>query len=85
MNLSLPCLIFANVVPAFTPANISSIGPLILVAYFYQAMGFGLGLVIREFMYVPRNFWTGIVVLCGMSNWGNLRTKARFNSRVLAS
>ncbi|KAH9919673.1 uncharacterized protein B0H18DRAFT_1122322 [Fomitopsis serialis] len=45
MNVSLPALIFANVVPAFTSKNIC---------------------------YVPRNFWQGIVVLCGMSNWGNL-------------
>jgi auxin efflux carrier family protein len=73
MNLSLPCLIFANVVPAFTPSNISAIGPLMLLAYTYQAIGFVLGIILREFMYVPRNFWQGILILCGMSNWGNLR------------
>jgi predicted permease len=73
MNLSLPCLIFANVVPAFTPSNISAIGPLMLLSYIYQAFGFALGLAIREFTFVPRNFWQGIIILCGMSNWGNLR------------
>jgi predicted permease len=73
MNLSLPCLIFANVVPAFTPANVSAIGPLLLLAYMYQALGFIFGLAIREFFYVPRNFWQGIIIITGMSNWGNLR------------
>ncbi|CCL99484.1 uncharacterized protein FIBRA_01502 [Fibroporia radiculosa] len=72
MNVALPALIFSNVVPAFTPANVSALGPLFLTAFSYQAMGFTIGLLIREFFYVPRNFWQGIVVLCGMSNWGNL-------------
>ena len=73
MNLSLPCLIFANIVPAFTPANVSAIGPLLLIAFVYEAIGFTFGLAIREFCYIPRNFWQGILILCGMSNWGNLR------------
>jgi predicted permease len=73
MNVSLPCLIFANIVPAFTPANVSAIGPLFLLAFVYMAIGFTCGIVIREVCYVPRNFWQGIVILCGMSNWGNLR------------
>jgi auxin efflux carrier family protein len=72
MNLSLPCLIFANIVPAFTPSNISAIGPLMLLAYTYQAIGLIFGIILREFMYVPRNFWQGILILCGMSNWANL-------------
>jgi predicted permease len=73
MTLSLPCLIFANVVPAFTPANVSAIGPLLLLAFMYQALGFIFGLAIRELFYVPRNFWQGIVIITGMSNWSNLR------------
>ena len=73
MNVALPALIFANVVPAFTPSNISALGPLFLVAFTYQAIGFFAGLVIREVCYVPRNFWQGIIVMTGMSNWGNLR------------
>ncbi|KAI0832851.1 auxin efflux carrier [Trametes gibbosa] len=72
MNLSLPALIFANIIPAFTPSNVSAIGPLFLIAFFYQAFGFVAGLIILEFCYVPRNFWQGILVLTGMSNWGNL-------------
>ncbi|EIW61418.1 auxin efflux carrier [Trametes versicolor FP-101664 SS1] len=72
MNVSLPALIFANIVPAFTPSNVGAIGPLFLIAFFYQAFGFLAGFIIREFCYVPRNFWQGIIVLTGMSNWGNL-------------
>jgi predicted permease len=74
MNLALPALIFANVVPAFTSSNVSALGPMFLLAYLYQGMGFIFGMVIREVLYVPRNFWQGIVIMTGMSNWGNLRT-----------
>ena len=73
MNMALPALLFANVVPAFTPSNISALGPLFLIAFTYQAIGFLAGYAIREICYVPRDFWQGIIVLCGMSNWGNLR------------
>ena len=73
MNVSLPPLIFANVVPAFGPSNIAALGPLFLTAFTYQAIGFVFGLIIREICYVPRNFWQGIIVMTGMSNWGNLR------------
>ncbi|KAI0076962.1 auxin efflux carrier [Panus rudis PR-1116 ss-1] len=72
MNVSLPLLIFANIVPAFTPQNVSAIGPLFLLAVVYQIIGFFLGIIIREICYVPRNFWQGIIVLTGLSNWGNL-------------
>ncbi|EPQ50561.1 hypothetical protein GLOTRDRAFT_66910 [Gloeophyllum trabeum ATCC 11539] len=68
MNISLPCLIFANIVPAFTPANVAAIGPLMLLAYTYQILGFIFGYIIREIFYVPRNFWQGIVIMCGMTN-----------------
>lgn len=73
MNISLPALVFANIVPAFTPQNISALGPLFLTAFVYMIFGFVGGAIIREFCYVPRNFWQGIIVLSGMSNWGNLR------------
>ncbi|PIL31236.1 hypothetical protein GSI_05934 [Ganoderma sinense ZZ0214-1] len=72
MNVALPALLFANVVPAFTPSNISALGPLFLIAFTYQGIGFLSGLLIREFCYVPRDFWQGIIVMTGMSNWGNL-------------
>ncbi|TCD62952.1 Protein M3 [Steccherinum ochraceum] len=74
MNVSLPALIFANIVPAFTPQNISALGPLFLLAFSYQGIGLVLGLIIREICYVPRNFWQGIIIITAMSNWGNLPT-----------
>lgn len=72
MNVSLPLLVFANIVPAFTPQNISALGPLFLTAFVYMILGFLGGVIVREVCYVPRNFWQGIIVLTGMSNWGNL-------------
>ena len=73
MNMALPALLFANVIPAFTPSNISALGGLFLVAFTYQVVGFLSGYVSREICYVPRNFWQGVVILCGVSSWGNLR------------
>ncbi|KAI9058822.1 hypothetical protein FKP32DRAFT_1597136 [Trametes sanguinea] len=72
MNVALPALIFANVVPSFTPSNVSALGPVILIASIYMFSGFFMGIVIREICYVPRNFWQGIIIMTGMSNWGNL-------------
>ncbi|KAF8513481.1 auxin efflux carrier [Gautieria morchelliformis] len=74
MNISLPALIFSNIVPAFSAANVSAILPLLVSAFAYEGMGFVFGLIIREVCYVPRNFYQGLVVLTGMSNWGNLPT-----------
>lgn len=73
MNVALPALIFSSVVPAFTPQNVSAMGPLFLSAFVYQFLGFLFGAIIREVCYVPRNFWQGIVVMSGMNNWANLR------------
>ncbi|TBU57227.1 auxin efflux carrier [Dichomitus squalens] len=72
MNIALPALIFANIVPSFTPSNASALGPLLMMGFVYQGMGFVMGVLIRELCYVPQNFWQGIIVLTGMSNWGNL-------------
>ena len=84
MDVALPALIFANVIPAFNPSNISALGPLFLTAFTYQAIGFVFGWAIREICYVPRNFWQGIVVLTGMSNWGNLRACIQSFVRLVA-
>lgn len=81
MNVALPALIFANVVPSFTPSNVSALGPVILIASIYMISGFLMGIIIREICYVPRNFWQGIVIMTGMSNWGNLRMYLFINDR----
>lgn len=62
-----------NAEPIPFQSNVSAIGPLALVAVIYVIIGFTFGILIREFCYVPRNFWQGLVVATGMSNWGNLR------------
>lgn len=77
MNIALPALIFASIVPAFTPSNVSAIGPLALVALVYVVLGAVFGYIIREVCYVPRNFWQGIIVATTLSNWGNLRMSAK--------
>ena len=73
INLALPALLFSSIVPAFTAANISAIGPLMVLAVTYILVGLLFGLVIREVCYVPRNFWQGIVVASGLSNWSSMR------------
>ena len=83
MNVALPALIFANIVPSFTPSNVSAMGPVVLIASVYMLMGFAMGIIIRELCYVPRNFWQGIVVLTGMSNWGNLREQIFLHLNVI--
>ena len=70
MNIALPALIFANVVPSFDHSNVSAFGALFLLGMSYQIMGFITGVIIRELVYVPRNFWQGFVVLTALSNWG---------------
>ena len=47
--------------------------PLVLLAIVYILTGLLCGVVIREVCYVPRNFWQGIVVASGLSNWSTLR------------
>ncbi|PBK87810.1 auxin efflux carrier [Armillaria gallica] len=74
MNVALPGLLFSNIVPAFNKQNVSAMGPLFLVAFVYMAFGLLFGAFIREFCYVPRNFWAGILMATAMSNWGNLPT-----------
>ena len=65
----------------FTPQNATAIGPLLVLAFTYQILGLIFGMVVREIFWVPRNFWQGIVVMCGMNNWSNLRKHSvRFSS-----
>ncbi|KAK0442814.1 auxin efflux carrier [Desarmillaria tabescens] len=74
MNVALPGLLFSNIIPAFNMQNISAMGPLFLVAFVYMACGLLFGVFIREFCYVPRNFWAGILIATAMSSWTSLPT-----------
>lgn len=49
------------------------IGPLILVALLYQALGFILAFVIKRVFWVPHRFRWGIVVASVWANWGDIR------------
>ncbi|KAG8859962.1 Protein M3 [Serendipita sp. 411] len=61
-------------VPAFTPQNVSAIGPLIVIGCIYQTLGLVLALIIREFFWVPHRFRSGLVVAGIWSNWGDVPT-----------
>ncbi|KAL7412069.1 membrane transport protein-domain-containing protein [Mrakia frigida] len=74
MNLTLPCLIFASIVPSFNSENIASIGPLAMTACFYEVTGLVMALIVREFFWVPKEFQWGILIMGAFSNWANLPT-----------
>ncbi|KAL7411591.1 auxin efflux carrier, partial [Mrakia frigida] len=73
-NLALPALVWASILPSFNSDNVSSIGPLLLTAFFYEVLGLFLAFLIREFFFVPREFQWGILIMVTLSNWGNLPT-----------
>ncbi|PPR03677.1 hypothetical protein CVT24_007798 [Panaeolus cyanescens] len=72
LNITLPCLMFSKIVPAFTAQNISALGPLIFVALLYEAMGIALAWIIRQFFWVPHRFRYGLLVAGGWGNVGDI-------------
>ncbi|KZO97956.1 hypothetical protein CALVIDRAFT_554062 [Calocera viscosa TUFC12733] len=74
VNVALPCLIFSSIVPAFNSTNITYLGPIFLMAFFYIFAGLLMTLVLREIVFVPRQFQWGLVTCGTMSNWNNLPT-----------
>ncbi|CAG7847831.1 SubName: Full=Uncharacterized protein {ECO:0000313/EMBL:CCA77878.1} [Serendipita indica DSM 11827] len=74
LNITMPCLLFSKMVPAFTPDNISALGPLITIGCIYQILGLFLSLLVREFFWVPHRFRTGLLVAGAWSNWGDVPT-----------
>lgn len=89
LNICYPCLLFSKIVPAFTPDNLHALGklrsyaisndltifkgPLVLVALLYQLTGAFLGLVAKQFFWVPHRFRYGIIVAGAFGNIGDLR------------
>ena len=63
LNVANPCLIFSSMVVAFNNENVATIAHLVVISVVYMTAGFIGGALIREWFYVPRNFWQGIVVL----------------------
>lgn len=74
LNIALPCLMFSRIVPAFTSDNISALGPLVLVAFVYEGLGFIMAWVIKQFFWVPHQFRYGILVAGTFGNVGDIPT-----------
>ncbi|KAL1721679.1 auxin efflux carrier [Schizophyllum commune] len=74
LNITLPCLMFSKIVPAFTPQNIHALGPLVFVAIMYEAMGMAIAAIIRLFFWVPHRFRYGLLVAGGWGNYGDIPT-----------
>ncbi|KAJ2915823.1 hypothetical protein MD484_g4581, partial [Candolleomyces efflorescens] len=69
LNVTMPCLMFSKIVPAFNADNIRVFGPLLLVAGTYQLLGIVLAWIIKQFFWVPHRFRHGLLVAGG---WGNI-------------
>ncbi|EJU06189.1 hypothetical protein DACRYDRAFT_12940 [Dacryopinax primogenitus] len=74
VNVALPCLVFSSIVPAFNSTNIAFLGPIFLMAFFYIFAGLLMTLILREIVFVPRQFRWGLITCGAMSNWNNLPT-----------
>ncbi|KDR79028.1 hypothetical protein GALMADRAFT_224281 [Galerina marginata CBS 339.88] len=74
LNITLPCLMFSKIVPAFTSSNASALGPLILVAVLYEALGALLAYIVKLFFWVPHRFRYGVIVAGGWGNVGDIPT-----------
>lgn len=69
----MPCLLFSRIVPAFTPQNISSMGPLTVVGLLYGVAGGAMAWIIKRFFWVPHRFRYGILAAGGWGNYGDIR------------
>ena len=52
---------------------ILSIGPLVLIALLYEAIGILFAWIIKQFFWVPHQFRYGILVAGGWANVGDIR------------
>ncbi|KAH8105071.1 auxin efflux carrier [Phellopilus nigrolimitatus] len=74
LNVTLPCLMFSKIVPAFTPQNIDSLAVLVTLAFIYEALGFLLALGVKQFCWVPHRFRYGILCAGTISNYSDIPT-----------
>ncbi|KAF7325024.1 Auxin efflux carrier transmembrane protein [Mycena kentingensis (nom. inval.)] len=72
LNITLPSLMFSKIIPAFTAQNIGALGPLVLVAVLYEALGIAIASIVRTFFWVPHRFRWGLIVAGGWGNWGDI-------------
>ncbi|KAK0494549.1 auxin efflux carrier [Armillaria luteobubalina] len=74
LNITMPCLMFSKMVPAFSSSNISVLGPLFTIGAIYQFMGIGLAWIIKQFFWVPHRFRYGMLAAGGWGNYGDIPT-----------
>ncbi|KAJ3539554.1 hypothetical protein NM688_g6347 [Phlebia brevispora] len=74
LKITLPCLMFSKIVPAFSTSNISALGPLFLVAIIYEAISMVMAWIVKQFFWVPHRFRYGIIMAGTWSNWADLPT-----------
>lgn len=74
LNITMPCLLFSKIVPAFTSQNIGALGPLITIGCIYQGLGLFMALIIREFFWVPHRFRNGLLAAGIWANYGDVPT-----------
>ncbi|KZP31912.1 hypothetical protein FIBSPDRAFT_916594 [Athelia psychrophila] len=74
LNITLPCLMFSKIVPAFDASNIKALGPLVLVAILYEIIGVVIAWTVKQFFWVPHRFRFGILVAGGWGNYGDIPT-----------
>jgi len=69
---SLPCLMFANIVPSINAQNLHRILVCVGFALFYMLMSYLLSKALLMVAPVPSNFRNGFIVAAVWSNWGNI-------------
>ncbi|KAK0474151.1 auxin efflux carrier [Armillaria novae-zelandiae] len=74
LNITMPCLMFSKLVPAFSSSNISVLGPLFAIGAIYQFMGVGLAWLVKQFFWVPHRFRYGMLAAGGWGNYGDIPT-----------
>ncbi|KIY72614.1 auxin efflux carrier [Cylindrobasidium torrendii FP15055 ss-10] len=72
LNVTIPCLMFSKMVPAFTSENIGAFGPAILICIIYQILGLLLAWITKKIFWIPHRFRWGIVVAGGWGNYGDI-------------
>ncbi|KAG1730937.1 membrane transport protein-domain-containing protein [Suillus paluster] len=72
LNITLPSLIFSRAASVLNVENDAALGPLLVIAAIYMAIGFALSLSIKQFFWVPHRFRYGIIVAGGWASIGDM-------------
>ncbi|KAJ6477884.1 auxin efflux carrier transmembrane protein [Mycena vitilis] len=74
LNITYPSLMFSKIVPSFSVENIAALGPIVLVAVLYQALGLLVAWIATQFFWVPHRFRWGILAAGVWGNVGDIPT-----------